>query len=255
MSGVMGFTDVNNPTTLPDPMPILSVSTLRVKTSARLCSIFVLAMSAILSIGCEKPDRVELSESRKRFVGEQDPEFGLTARQRFLKASDGAMAEGETAGNPDTPPKNPFQWIVPEGWSENESSRMRLINLSFGPNGEGECYLTALPGEGGGIPPNVNRWRGQMGFDALTEEQINELPEQTLLGMPAKLVDIRGDFGGMSIPGAPPAEKKSDYRLLGLIQQQPPFTFFVKMTGPADVVAANEAAFYTFCQSITIGAH
>ena len=238
-------------------MPNLSVSSLRVKTAARLCSILVLATGGILSIGCEKPDRVELTESRKRFVGEQDPEFGLTARQRFLKDSDGTgpMAGSEMAGQPDTPPQNPFRWTVPDGWSDKASSRMRLINLSFGPDGEGECYLTALPGEAGGIPSNVNRWRGQMGLESLTEEQINELPEKPLLGTAAKFVDIRGDFGGMSLPGAPAAEKKSDYRLIGLIQQQSPFTFFVKMTGPADMVAANEEAFYTFCQSITIGAH
>jgi hypothetical protein len=27
------------------------------------------------------------------------------------------------------------------------------------------------------------------------------------------------------------------------------------MTGPAELVAANEEAFFTFCQSIKIGAH
>ena len=205
-------------------------------------------------IGCGKSDRMEIKESRKRFTGEVDPEFGLTSSQRFLKNADGSGGGG-MASQQEGPPTNPFRWKVPEGWTENSSSRMRLINLSFGPNGEGECYLTALPGEGGGIPMNVNRWRGQMGLEELSDEAIAELPEKTLLGMAAKFVDLKGDFGGMSFPGAPPSPKKSDYRLLGLVQQQPPFTFFVKMTGPAALVAANEEAFNSFCQSITIGAH
>ncbi|MEZ5324410.1 MAG: hypothetical protein R3F19_05045 [Verrucomicrobiales bacterium] len=223
----------------------------------RLCSIPLLVLVGILSLGCEKPDRMEVTESRKRFAGEKDPEFGLTARERFLKnpSASGSMGSGAMAGQGEEPPKNPFRWTAPDGWGEKDSSRMRLINLSFGPNGEGECYLTALPGEAGGIPPNVNRWRSQMGLEALTDEQIDALPEKPLLKAPAKFVDLKGDFGGMSFPGAPPAEKKSDYRLLGLIQQQSPFTFFVKMTGPADLVAANEQAFYTFCESITIGEH
>ena len=234
-------------------MPTLSLSFLAVKCPPR-APIVGLLVAAFCLLGCETGDRVEINKSRKRFTGEADPEFGLTAAQRFLK-DEGAGA-GEMAAQPDDgPPRNPFRWVVPEGWGEKTSSRMRLINLSFGPNGDGECYLTALPGDAGGIPMNVNRWRGQMGLDDLSDEEIGALPEKPLLGMAAKFIDLKGDFGGMSMPGAPAAEKKSDYRMLGLIQQQSPFTFFVKMTGPADVVTANEEAFYAFCDSITIGAH
>lgn len=214
----------------------------------------VTVSTSLAMMGCEKPDRMEIGDSRERFTGEEDPVFGLTAKQRFLKDEAGAGGGGLVADS-EAPPTNPFRWVVPEGWNEKATSRMRLINLSFGPNDEGECYLTALPGEAGGIPSNVNRWRGQMGLEDLTDEEIDALPEQMFLGMAAKFVDLRGDFGGMSFPGAPASEKKSDYRMLGLVQQQLPFTFFVKMTGPAELVAANEDAFFKFCQSITIGAH
>lgn len=238
----------------PPLMPRFIDSFIVVTLKRQLVPIAALMAIGATVVGCEKPDRLEISESRKRFTGETDPEFGLTAEQRFLK--EGAATGGDgMAGQAEGPPTNPFRWVVPEGWGEKASSRMRLINLSFGPNAEGECYLTALPGEAGGIPMNVNRWRGQMGLEPLSEEEMSTLPEKPLLGMAAKFVDFRGDFGGMSLPGAPAAEKKTDYRMLGLIQQQPPFTFFVKMTGPADIVAANEEAFYSFCQSITIGAH
>ncbi|MGK0188231.1 MAG: hypothetical protein ACI9R3_004023 [Verrucomicrobiales bacterium] len=216
----------------------------------------LVAVVPLASVSCEKPDRMVIEESRKRFAGEADPEFGLTAKQRFLK--EGAAADGGSGGmiaDSDAPAKNPFRWVAPDGWGEKAASRMRLINLSFGPNDEGECYLTALPGEAGGIPSNVNRWRGQMGLEDLTNDEIDALPEKPLLQLAAKFIDLKGDFGGMSFPGAPASDKKSNYRMLGLIQQQSPFTFFVKMTGPAEIVAANEEAFFTFCQSITIGAH
>ena len=48
---------------------------------------------------------------------------------------------------------------------------------------------------------------------------------------------------------------KKDYRLIGLIQVQDPFTFFIKMTGPKALVAEHEPAFRRFCESIKIGEH
>jgi hypothetical protein len=94
-----------------------------------------------------------------------------------------------------------------------------------------------------------------MGLDPLSEEEVTALPERPLLGASAKFVDIEGDFGGMAIPGAPASEAKEDYRLLGLIQEQAQFTFFVKMTGPKALVSEQEAAFDSFCRSITLVAH
>jgi hypothetical protein len=48
------------------------------------------------------------------------------------------------------------------------------------------------------------------------------------------------------------AEALKVYRLLALLQPAPDFTLFVKMTGPRELVAANEAAFEQFCQSISV---
>lgn len=216
-------------------------------------TLFLAIWAGLALTACDLPDRFEIKTSRKRFTGEKDPEVGLTAQQRFLKSAETSGAAGTAAQ--DGEPVNPFRWTTPEGWTENTSSRMRVINLSFGPSGEGECYLTALPGEGGGIAMNVNRWRGQMGLEELTAEEIAALPEKPLLGTSAKFVDLRGDFGGMTLPGTEESPKKTGYRMLGLIQQQSQFTFFVKMTGPASLVAENETAFDSFTQSITIGAH
>ena len=212
-----------------------------------------LALLCLLSGGCLKSERMEIKESRKRFSNEKDPEFGVTASQRFLREQSHGGGGGMASSS--GKPVNPFRWVTPEGWTEKESSSMRVINLGFGENGEGECYLTALPGDGGGLASNINRWRGQMGLDDLSAEELAALPEKTFLSLPAKFVDMKGDFGGMSRPGVPAAETKSNYRLLGLVQVQEPFTFFIKMVGPADVVAQNEADFHAFCQSITIGAH
>ena len=217
-------------------------------------AVVALALTAaplLLSACGKRGDRVLITETRERFSKEPDPRFGATDQERFPEL----FAQRRDPGESGDPVRNPFRWETPEGWTEKPESRMRLINLSFGPNGQGECYLTALPGGGGGVVANVNRWRDQMGEDPLTEEEVSALPDKMFLGAKAKLVDLEGDFGGMSFPGAPAAEAKKDYRLIGLIQEQDPFTFFIKMTGPKEVVAKEQAAFDAFCQSITLGAH
>lgn len=139
----------------------------------------------------------------------------------------------------------PFVWTTPEGWTQQTGAPMRDLSFTFGENGEGECYLSRLPGAGGGLVANVNRWRGQMGQDPLTEEEILALPQKALFGLPGTFVDVSGDFSGM---GA--GEAKKDYRMLGVILTSEAGAVFVKMTGPADLIAAHEASFDLFCQSL-----
>lgn len=195
-----------------------------------------------VSLGaCSPDDRgpVEITVSRAWTETDEAVRLDLTTAQRF-------MIEEERS--PSAAPANPFRWTTPEGWQEQPSTRMRAVNLTFGPEGEGECYLTALPGGGGGLAANVNRWRRQMGLDELEEEAIAALPTQSLLGAPATFVDFEGTFTPMGAD-----EPLPGYRLLGLIQEHSGFMFFVKMTGPAELVAENESAFEAFCASLGIG--
>jgi hypothetical protein len=121
---------------------------------------------------------------------------------------------------------------------------MRLANFSVG--ADAECYLTVLAGSGGGVLGNVNRWRGQMGLEEITEREVNELPKVTLLGNEAYLLDLQGAFRGMG------SEAREGWALRGAILGSDRFTIFVKFTGPQEVVALETEAFDAFCASITI---
>ncbi len=136
---------------------------------------------------------------------------------------------------------------TPEGWKEIPGSQMRDVNLTFGKEGKGECYLTKLAGAGGGLKANVNRWRKQLGAAPLSEAEISALPKKVLFGQPATLVDVSGDFGGTS-----GAEGKKNYRLLGLILSNQAGAVFVKMIGPKADVDANAAKFDDFVASLGI---
>jgi hypothetical protein len=139
----------------------------------------------------------------------------------------------------------PFVWVTPEGWTQQTGLPMRDLSFTFGAEGEGECYLSRLPGAGGGLAPNVNRWRGQMGLDPLTDAEIAALPKRTIFGLEGTFIDISGAFSGMgSGPG------KENYRMLGVILASDAGAVFVKMTGPAELIAANLPNFDAFTASL-----
>ncbi|MDG2124243.1 MAG: hypothetical protein P8J87_11120 [Verrucomicrobiales bacterium] len=140
---------------------------------------------------------------------------------------------------------NPFEWAKQEGWEEVASTGpMRAANFQFGEGGVGECYFGVLTG-GGGLDANVNRWRGQMGLEDLDEAAIALLKRKPLMGEEAVHVDFEGSFKKM---GA--ADGQPGYRMLGRILSSPGFTFFVKMTGPAELVGENAEKFEAFCMSV-----
>jgi len=183
------------------------------------------------------------SELVKREISESHRDFRIveTTRERFRYQTRPAAAESAS-------PTPRLTYTTPEGWSEGETSPMRDINLSFGEQGEGECYVARLPGTGGGLVANVNRWRSQMGADPLSDEEVAALPRRSLFGQQAVYIEIDGDY----TPGMGTQDTFEDYRLLGLILASDAGAVFVKMTGPRELVAANEEAFDTFTSSIDV---
>lgn len=208
---------------------------------------------------CSDAGSSEISAKRKisNFERERAIDVDMTDKERFRFA---AMRLPET---PTTIPANPpgggssdeppgvagaqLKWDTPEGWSEAPASSMRDVNLSFGPDGIGECYVARLPGAAGGLESNVNRWRKQMGQGDLSAEEIAALPKIDIFGVPASLVTIDGSFTGMG--GAATID---DARMLGAVLMTPNGALFVKMTGPKDLVAANREAFEAFTASLRL---
>lgn len=189
------------------------------------------------------------SEIVVREIPEAHREFRIvdSARERFRYQTRNTAAEGRGSGSSEgSAPR--LVWDVPEGWEQQPASMMRDINLVFGAEGQGECYVARLPGAGGGLVANVNRWRGQMGADPLSAEEVESLPRKTLFGQPATFVSVDGDFS----PGMGSNEVREDYRMLGLILASEAGAVFVKMTGPRDLVAANREKFDQFVSSIDV---
>lgn len=203
----------------------------------------ILPLVALLLASCGGEDTPGLIE---RPLSDSEKSFRLveTSMDRFRYSTKPSEESGEASGGAVAG----LVYDTPEGWTEKPGSMMRDINFTFGPNGEGECYVARLPGAGGGLAANVNRWRAQMAAAPLTEEEVAALPTRPLFGQPARFVSVDGSFS----PGMGNDQTFPDYRLMGLILAGEAGAVFVKMTGPKALVEQNSAAFDQFVTSLTV---
>lgn len=190
--------------------------------------VLLLAASAAALTSCDRiTERMEITQTRDISSYEAKPKLNAYPQERF----------GDER----------LRWETPDGWAQAERSQMRPVNLTFGPNKEGECYLSMLPGGAGGILANVNRWRKQMGQPDITEADLASLPRKNLMGIEGVYVAVDGSYTNV---GA--TEAKTDHRLLGIVATLGDSGLFVKMVGPKELVEANTAAFDKFVSSLTL---
>jgi hypothetical protein len=132
-------------------------------------------------------------------------------------------------------------WTAPAHWTAKPASAMR--KGSYAITGEAgataDLSITAFPGDVGGDLANVNRWRGQIQLPPLA---ASELATATTHVDSNHLHLTVADFTGGS-PAAP-------LRVLGAIIPVDGATWFFKLSGPAPLVAREQAAFAAFLKTI-----
>lgn len=131
-----------------------------------------------------------------------------------------------------------LKWRAPVHWQEKPASSMRKATfLITGADGAvAELAVTAFPGEVGGELANVNRWRGQLSLPPIAAGELaGAVQRLTVNGLPVVLVELTG--------GAP--------AVLGAMVPHAGSTWFFKLTGPADLVAAEKPAFLAFVQTLS----
>jgi hypothetical protein len=139
------------------------------------------------------------------------------------------------------PPSNPASWTKPDGWTEKALSEMRLGSFQVaGPNDEtADISITAFPGDAGGVESNINRWRGQVHQPTLEGDQLAQSwQEETVDGVPTIIVDLQ----------TPAGTEKTD-AILGAVMRTSDRTWFVKMTGPPDLLKTQRENFLGFVRS------
>jgi hypothetical protein len=108
---------------------------------------------------------------------------------------------------------------------------------------DAECVVYFFgQGQGGGVQANIDRWKGQ--FSQPNGQPVDaKTARRTVHGLPVTTIEVAGNYGGMSGPpnGTPTA--KPGYRMLGAIIENPAGNIFLKFTGPAKTIAANQGKF------------
>ena len=139
-----------------------------------------------------------------------------------------------------------LRWTPPAGWKGEGARPMRAATFTVD---DAECVVYFFgAGQGGGIEANVERWKGQ--FRQPGGKPVEVKPgRRTIHGLAVTTVDISGEYSGMGGPVAAEKSVKSGYRLLGAIVEGPGENIFLKFTGPAKTIAANQKKFEQLLES------
>jgi hypothetical protein len=220
----------------------LSLRRISSQTNLMSFKVSILLLTTLLLASCDRriDDRQEVTHTvptAKLIPAVPVPDFDASPRERLALI-------GEEKQN------GPFVYQAPIDWMEGKSGPMRLANFSFGPAGEGECYLSILQGQSGGVEENINRWRKQLELEPMTDADMASLGTVKMMSSDAYFVDLKGDFKGVGQD-----EAKKGYRMLGAILPlgEMGATIFVKMTGPEALVEEHLLDFKRFCYYLKIG--
>jgi hypothetical protein len=134
----------------------------------------------------------------------------------------------------------PLKFTTPEGWEAQPPMTKQGIPVPVvfriaAEGGEAEATALPLPGQGGSVSANINRWRRQIGLPPADEEEIARSLRSLQVGdSKAVYVDLIGN----------------QKRILGAILPHGKETWFFTLKGPPDVVGKEKAHFEAFVASV-----
>jgi len=140
---------------------------------------------------------------------------------------------------PTKPPANlPFEYAKPGGWqlaAGNQFSKLAFqVQSAVGENLS--ITVSDLAAGASALSPNINRWRGQVGLDRVSDEEITEQIKEVKVGdAPGSYVVLKG-------------EKRT---ILGVIAVRGNKTWFLKAIGENGVAEQEQRKFEDFVKSFS----
>jgi hypothetical protein len=126
-------------------------------------------------------------------------------------------------------------WTVPAGWQEVSGGSFLLAKFVLtGDNGKtATVNVSQSAGDGGGLMPNVNRWRGQLGLP----------PANDALAVTFSLPGGQGQVVSFTGTDAQTGEPAEIHAVVITLSDR---TYFYKLMGHPNVVNAHKEEFMTF---------
>ena len=137
-------------------------------------------------------------------------------------------------------PKSGISWEIPEMWMPSSGSSMRLVSFEVPySGGAGDLSVIQLAGTGGGLKPNINRWRRQL-----------NLEPQSLPEIEKDVIEKKGTLGEYKMIRIVNFQNNSAFLVAIIpIENQ---TLFVKLSADPSGIQEAESDFIFFCSSIHI---
>ena len=145
-------------------------------------------------------------------------------------------------------------WTAPQGWTSRGPAPMRAVTYTIPPaagdQAGGECGVYFFgAGQGGSPEANIERWNGQF-TGPNGAPAVGKVAKRTAGGLKITTLDVAGAYSGMGGPMAAASHAVAGYRLLGAIIEAPGGNVFIKLTGPAKTIAANQQKFELLLGSV-----
>lgn len=132
-------------------------------------------------------------------------------------------------------------WTAPTHWRPQAPGAMQAVKYAVG-EGKAAAEVTAvfLGGLGGGLKPNLDRWRGQLSLAPAAESEVDkQAPAFPALGQGARIVELTGTTAQDGDPAG----------MIVLVVPSGKGTWFYKLMGDRGVVAKEKDAFIAFVKS------
>jgi hypothetical protein len=155
----------------------------------------------------------------------------------FLKGIE--FVPPQPRSRPASPPRTSVgrpDWKTPAHWEDLGAGMMQLAKFKAdGEGGATEISVSRLGGAAGGIPPNVNRWRGQLGLGSVSNAEADASAKPFVVPTgEAKLVELSGESKNMTV----------------ILVSEGASTWFFKSMGSKAAVEREHAAFVEFVKSV-----
>lgn len=131
------------------------------------------------------------------------------------------------------------RWNAPENWqSAPPKSALQLarFHISHPQEGDAELTVSVLNGDGGGLLPNVNRWRGQIRLPPMEPKSLGDVTQP---------LDFDGERKGVLVDMT-----GGQSRVLAAVVPVGEETWFYKMTGAPGAIEKEIAAFTSFVRAV-----
>lgn len=186
----------------------------------------------LLVAGCRDP-----KITTYRIPKEKDPAPPAAASAAPASAPNANMANTAVP----TADGEGLTWTAPSHWTVKPASAMRKGSYAIAGDAGAvaDLSITAFPGDVGGDLANVNRWRGQI-----------QLPPLAAAELAAATTHL--DYNGLHLTyvDLTSTSATAPQRVLGAIVPLNNATWFFKLSGPAPLIAREQAAFADFLKTI-----